>query len=115
MRDFGDRHDPLTLEYWKQRATDFQAEAFSKHNGMMEAMTERDKARAELSAERLSHGDTIVWRKAAEAALALLKTAVLPYVEWFGAAHEGECPEDDTCDCACKPINDALNAALRER
>lgn len=36
------------VDYWKQRAMDFQAEAFSKHNGMMEAMTERDTARARL-------------------------------------------------------------------
>jgi hypothetical protein len=49
----------------------------------------------------------------AEDALARLTAAVLPYVEWWGAAHEADCPEDDTCRCNGKPINDALNAALK--
>ena len=35
------------------------------------------------------------------------------YVEYHGACHEEDCPEDDTCNCAHKPINDAVNAAIR--
>jgi uncharacterized protein YuzE len=36
------------------------------------------------------------------------------YVNWFGAAHVEDCPEDDTCDCACKPLNDAVNSVFRK-
>lgn len=43
-----------------------------------------------------------------------LRGAVLPYVEWFGAAHSEDCPGDDTCDCLCRSMNDALNKAIRE-
>jgi hypothetical protein len=36
------------------------------------------------------------------------------YVVWQGAAHIPGCPEDDTCDCSCKPMNDAVNSILNE-
>jgi hypothetical protein len=39
--------------------------------------------------------------------------AIVAYVEWFGGLHDGECPEDDTCDCSGKPINDGVNAACK--
>lgn len=41
-----------------------------------------------------------------------LTAALRAYVDWFGAAHEGTCPADDTCACSCAGINDAVNAAL---
>lgn len=41
-----------------------------------------------------------------------LLAALRAYVDWFGAAHHGDCPADDTCDCRCKPLNDAVNAAI---
>lgn len=34
------------------------------------------------------------------------------YVEWWGAAHAKGCPQDDTCDCPCKPLNAAVNSIL---
>ena len=43
----------------------------------------------------------------------LLK-ALKAYVDWFGAAHQGDCPEDDTCECDCKPLNSLVNAAIRK-
>jgi hypothetical protein len=35
------------------------------------------------------------------------------YLEYCGAIHDVDCPEDDTCDCAWKPVNDAANEAYR--
>lgn len=40
--------------------------------------------------------------------LAVLKE----YVEWQGAVHVGECPEDDICRCAGKVINDRVNGVI---
>ncbi|HEY6108666.1 MAG TPA: hypothetical protein VIV56_07165 [Gemmatimonadales bacterium] len=34
------------------------------------------------------------------------------YVDMMGPAHELGCPCDDTCSCAGKPVNDAVNAVL---
>lgn len=34
------------------------------------------------------------------------------YVIWHGGAHTSDCPGDDTCECACKPLNDAVNEML---
>jgi hypothetical protein len=31
------------------------------------------------------------------------------YVEWNGGVHARNCPEDDTCDCHGRKINDAVN------
>jgi hypothetical protein len=42
-----------------------------------------------------------------------MREAFKDYVLHFGAAHEVDCPEDDTCDCDLKPLNDAVNDALR--
>ena len=36
------------------------------------------------------------------------------YVQWYGAAHQNNCPQDDTCDCICKPLNDAVNAICQK-
>jgi hypothetical protein len=36
------------------------------------------------------------------------------YVIWHGGAHTEDCPGDDTCECAGKPLNDAVNSILRE-
>jgi chromosome segregation ATPase len=33
-------------------------------------------------------------------------------VDWFGGKHEEDCPKDDTCHCAGKPLNDKIEAAL---
>lgn len=35
------------------------------------------------------------------------------YVEWCGGVHDDGCPEDDTCECSGKPINDAVNAICK--
>lgn len=32
------------------------------------------------------------------------------YVEDNGGDHDDDCPGDDTCECSCKPRNDAVNA-----
>lgn len=37
--------------------------------------------------------------------------AIAFYAEWNGAIHEYECPEDDTCDCKYKWVNDGVQAA----
>lgn len=39
--------------------------------------------------------------------------ALKKYIEWVGGLHDDGCPEDDTCDCSGKPINDGINAAVR--
>lgn len=39
--------------------------------------------------------------------------ALEKYVEWHGGVHDEECPEDDTCDCSWKWVNDGVNAAVR--
>lgn len=35
------------------------------------------------------------------------------YVHYFGPMHVWGCPMDDTCDCAYKPTNDAINDLCR--
>ncbi len=42
-----------------------------------------------------------------------LYSALMEYVDWFGAAHTNECPQDDTCDCICKPMNEKITTALQ--
>lgn len=34
------------------------------------------------------------------------------YIEWNGAVHADECPQDDTCDCYGKEVNDEVDAAF---
>lgn len=54
-------------------------------------------------------------RDAIKARVSLLREALAEFVEWHGGAHSGECPEDDTCECIGKYVNDKANAALRAR
>jgi hypothetical protein len=35
------------------------------------------------------------------------------YIEYHGPVHGDGCPEDDTCDCEYKPLNDGANEAYR--
>lgn len=46
--------------------------------------------------------------------LAEARKALADYALWVGSVHERDCPEDDTCACKCKPINAAVNNALRD-
>lgn len=34
------------------------------------------------------------------------------YIQWYGAIHENNCPQDDTCECKYKKINDAINRSV---
>ena len=43
----------------------------------------------------------------------LLLAALREMVDYYGPAHEPDCPGDDTCDCKHKPFNDRVNAALK--
>jgi hypothetical protein len=43
-----------------------------------------------------------------------LHEALEKYVEWHGAAHEVGCPQDDTCDCKGKSVNELVNCALKQ-
>jgi hypothetical protein len=52
-------------------------------------------------------------RLRAEKTPADMVKALQVYIEWVGALHDENCPEDDTCDCSCKPVNDGINAAVR--
>lgn len=38
--------------------------------------------------------------------------AVIAYAEWWGGIHDEECPEDDTCACSGKAINDGVTDAV---
>jgi hypothetical protein len=38
--------------------------------------------------------------------------AMCKYVEHHGAIHDENCPEDDTCNCSWKPVNDAVNRVV---
>jgi hypothetical protein len=38
--------------------------------------------------------------------------AVVKYAEWCGGVHDDGCPEDDTCDCSGKWINDGVTDAV---
>jgi hypothetical protein len=38
--------------------------------------------------------------------------AIKEYVTHFGPKHEDDCPGDDTCSCAFKPMNDGINRAI---
>jgi len=46
----------------------------------------------------------------ARAVLAVLKTVAI----WDGAAHEDDCPADDTCRCRFKPFNDLINSTIND-
>jgi len=52
-------------------------------------------------------------RRESEAKLEQTVAALTAYVLWHGGCHESACPQDDTCHCEGKPINDAVNEALR--
>lgn len=41
-----------------------------------------------------------------------LLAALKAYVEWKGPCCTDDCPADDTCSCAGKPVNDMVNAAI---
>lgn len=41
-----------------------------------------------------------------------LLEALKEYIEVMGPAHENECPQDDTCNCKWKYINDKVNQAI---
>lgn len=46
---------------------------------------------------------------------ALRLLAVLKAMATFhGAAHDGDCPEDDTCRCRFKPFNDLVNQTIND-
>lgn len=36
------------------------------------------------------------------------------YIRYNGAAHEENCPCDDTCNCEYKPLNDKVNKAVND-
>jgi DNA repair exonuclease SbcCD ATPase subunit len=50
----------------------------------------------------------------AEAALRRAFKALGKYIDWQGAVHVGDCPEDDTCRCPGRPVNDLVNAVMNE-
>lgn len=35
------------------------------------------------------------------------------YINWHGPCHENDCPGDDTCTCKGKPINEAMENAVK--
>ena len=41
-----------------------------------------------------------------------LLEALKEYVKVMGGIHENECPQDDTCNCKWKYINDKVNQAI---
>jgi hypothetical protein len=41
-----------------------------------------------------------------------LLEALKLYVDVVGGVHDSGCPEDDTCDCKWKYVNDQVNAAI---
>lgn len=42
-----------------------------------------------------------------------MRDAVETYAEWCGGVHDDLCPEDDTCDCSVKWVNDGVNTTVR--
>jgi hypothetical protein len=66
--------------------------------GVSQAIAGNLLATAALTIERAAHAAT--------------KAAFAEFVDWHGAVHVGDCPGDDTCSCAGRPVNDAVNAAL---
>lgn len=46
-------------------------------------------------------------------ALRHMRDALQTYVEYFGGVHDDLCPEDDTCDCSRKWVNDGVNSTVR--
>lgn len=38
--------------------------------------------------------------------------AIEKFAQWCGAVHDADCPEDDTCECSGKWINDGITAAV---
>jgi hypothetical protein len=39
---------------------------------------------------------------------------LVAYVQWFGPAHTAECPADDTCACAGRALNAAVDAICQK-
>ena len=46
-------------------------------------------------------------------ALEMSHAALDKMCEWHGATHEEDCPEDDTCGCLHKSVNDRVNEAFK--
>jgi hypothetical protein len=42
------------------------------------------------------------------------RESVRMFADWHGGCHEPNCPEDDTCACKGRPINEAINAICAE-
>lgn len=55
--------------------------------------------------------DRCVARMQASSPTEVIK-ALEQYLDWHGSIHDEDCPEDDTCDCSWKPVNDGVNVAL---
>lgn len=53
-------------------------------------------------------------RDEARAKCAAMLLALREMAEWHGAAHDEDCPMDDTCECSQKSFNDRVNASLRD-
>jgi hypothetical protein len=87
-------------DYVKFADVEARDQAFDNHGAcraQVEAWIERDQAReAEIRAK-----------------LESVLSSVREYIDWSGALHLGDCPEDDTCDCDGKPVNDGINGAVR--
>ncbi len=47
-------------------------------------------------------------------AISRTQFALAEYIAWSGAVHQRGCPEDDTCACKGKPVNDAINAVYKD-
>jgi hypothetical protein len=78
-----------------------------------EAVTLRTaKEEAESHAKRLEEYmlKGVAFRDELQAQLCAAREVFRRYVNHHGGAHYGDCPEDDTCACDGKPINDAVNA-----
>lgn len=109
--------DPLTelIETWRTENAALEREishAASMHSTSMWIRLASTHETRQSCAEQLS----AVLRRGEsteKSAMAELLKALYPYIEWFGGAHDGDCPEDDTCDCDVGRINGRLNIAIR--
>lgn len=45
--------------------------------------------------------------------IAELEAGLDEFCDVYGATHEDDCPEDDTCECSGKPFNDRINALFQ--